>query len=108
MQRIGLEIIPRKDCRMTDTLYRKINKKLARILTDEKLSAADRFWKAEKLLNREKNSAGVIVDMRRSTFKVNLLRLLKERSQSTGRFDGIQRGIAGRNPKNFGNVKKPT
>ena len=86
----------------------RVNKKIAKVLTDEKLSAADRFWKAEKLLNREKNSAGVIVDMRRSTFKVNLLRLLKERSQSTGRFDGIQRGIAGRNPKNFGNVKKPT
>ncbi|MBQ6782131.1 MAG: hypothetical protein IJP62_13035 [Treponema sp.] len=58
----------------------KVNKKIAKILTDEKISAAERFWKAEKVIYREKKSACVIVDMRRSTFKLNLLRLLKEKA----------------------------
>ena len=58
----------------------KVNKKIAKILTDEKLSAAERFWKAEKVIYREKKSAGVIIEMSRSTFKLNLLRLLKEKA----------------------------
>ena len=60
----------------------KVNKKVAKVLTDEKLSSADKFWKAEKLINREKKSAGMIVDMRRSTFKLNLLRLLKGKART--------------------------
>ena len=58
----------------------RVNKKISKILADEKISPAERFWKAEKLINREKKSAGVIIDMRRSTFKLNLLRLLKEKA----------------------------
>ena len=34
----------------------KLNHKLAKLLTDEKVSAADRFWKAEKIITREKKS----------------------------------------------------
>ena len=58
----------------------RVNKKISKILADEKISPAERFWKAEKLINREKKSTGVIIDMRRSTFKLNLLRLLKEKA----------------------------
>ncbi|MBR0100420.1 MAG: hypothetical protein IJP90_12015 [Treponema sp.] len=58
----------------------KVNKKIAKILTDEKISTAERFWKAEKVIYREKKSAGVIIEMSRSTFKLNLLRLLKEKA----------------------------
>ncbi len=57
----------------------KIDAKLAKILSDETLSSGERFWKAEKLMSREKKSAGVIVEMSRSLFKMNLLRLLKEK-----------------------------
>ena len=55
----------------------KLNHKLTKLLADERLSAADRFWKAEKIINREKKSAGVIVQMSHSMFKLNLLQLLK-------------------------------
>ncbi len=58
----------------------KLNHKLAKLLLDEKQSASDRFWKAEKIIFREKKSAGVIVEMKRSTFKMTLLRLLKEKA----------------------------
>lgn len=50
----------------------RVNKKIEKILDDEKLSPAERFWKAEKLINREKKSTGVIIEMKRSTFKLNL------------------------------------
>lgn len=58
----------------------RVNKKISKILIDEKLSPAERFWKAEKMINREKKSTGVIIEMSRSTFKLNLLRLLKEKA----------------------------
>lgn len=58
----------------------RVNKKISKILIDEKLSTAERFWKAEKVINREKKSTGVIIEMSRSTFKLNLLRLLKEKA----------------------------
>ena len=58
----------------------RVNKKISKILADEKISSAERFWKAEKLINREKKSTGVIIEMSRSTFKLNLLRLLKEKA----------------------------
>lgn len=58
----------------------RVNKKISKILADEKISPAERFWKAEKLINRKKKSTGVIIEMSRSTFKLNLLRLLKEKA----------------------------
>ena len=58
----------------------KLNHKLAKLLIDEKVSAAERFWKAEKIINREKKSAGVIIQMSRSMLKLNLLKLLKEKA----------------------------
>ena len=58
----------------------RVNKKISKILLDEKSSPEDRFWKAEKFINREKKSAGVIIEMSRSTCKINLLRLLKEKA----------------------------
>ena len=58
----------------------KVNKKLIKLLSDEKLPPSEKFWKAEKLIFREKKSAGVIVEMSRSMFKINLLRLLNEKA----------------------------
>ena len=46
----------------------------------KKQSASDRFWKAEKIILREKKSAGVIIEMKRSMFKLNLLSLLREKA----------------------------
>ena len=57
----------------------KVNKKLIKLLSDEKLPPSEKFWKAEKLIFREKKSAGVIVEMSRSMFKINLLKLLNEK-----------------------------
>ena len=58
----------------------KVNKKLIKLLSDEKLPPSERFWKAEKLIFREKKSAGIIVEMSRSMFKINLLKLLNEKA----------------------------
>ena len=58
----------------------KLNHKLAKLLLDEKQSASDRFWKAEKFILRERKSAGVIIEMKRSMFKLNLLSLLREKA----------------------------
>ena len=58
----------------------KVNKKLIKLLSDEKLLPSEKFWKIEKLIFREKKSAGVIVEMSRSMFKMNLLRLLNEKA----------------------------
>ena len=57
----------------------KVNKKLIKLLSDEKLPPSEKFWKAEKLIFREKKSAGVIVEMSRM-FKINLLKLLNEKA----------------------------
>ncbi len=56
-----------------------LNARLAKILTDETLPAGDRFWKAEKMMSREKKTSGVTIEMSRNLFKLNLLRLLKEK-----------------------------
>lgn len=58
----------------------KVNKKITKLLSDEKLLPSEKFWKAEKLIFREKKSAGVIVEMSRSMFKINLLKLLNEKA----------------------------
>ena len=58
----------------------KVNKKLIKLLSDEKLPPSEKFWKAEKLISREKKSAGVIVEMSRSMFKITLLKLLNEKA----------------------------
>ena len=58
----------------------KVNKKLIKLLSDEKLPPSEKFWKAEKLIIREKKSAGVIVEMSRSRFKINLIKLLNEKA----------------------------
>ena len=58
----------------------KVNKKLIKLLSDEKLPPSEKFWKAEKLIFREKKSTGVIVEMSHSMFKINLLKLLNEKA----------------------------
>ncbi len=58
----------------------KVNKKLIKLLSDEKLPPSKKFWEAEKLIFQEKKSAGVIVEMSRSMFKINLLKLLNEKA----------------------------
>ena len=58
----------------------KVNKKLIKLLSDEKLLPSEKFWKVEKLIFREKKSAGVIVEMSRIMFKINLLKLLNEKA----------------------------
>ena len=58
----------------------KVNKKLIKHKKKKKLPPSEKFWKAEKLIIREKKSAGVIVEMRRSMFKINLLKLLNEKA----------------------------
>ena len=58
----------------------KVNKKLIKLLSDEKLPPSEKFGKAEKLIFSEKKSAGVIVEMSRSMFKINLLKLLNEKA----------------------------
>ena len=65
---------------LQENYMNKLNHKLAKLLIDEKVSAAERFWKAEKIINREKKSAGVIIQMSRSMLKLNLLKLLKEKA----------------------------
>ena len=58
----------------------KVNKKLINLLSDEKLPPSEKFWKAEKLIFREKKSVGVIVEISRSMFMINLLKLLNEKA----------------------------
>ena len=58
----------------------RINKKLVSILSDESLNAGDRFWKAEKLINREKKCTGVICEMRRNAMFMNIISLLQEKA----------------------------
>ena len=41
----------------------KVNKKLIKLLSDEKLPPSEKFWKAEKLIFRDKKSAGGIVGL---------------------------------------------
>lgn len=63
-----------------ENYIKRTNKILVKILTDEKLSSADRFWKAEKMIYREKNKTSIVADMRRSTMLLNILKLYKEKS----------------------------
>ena len=58
----------------------KVNKKLIKFLSDEKRPPSEKFWKAGKLIFRKKKSAGVILEMSHSMFKINLLRLLNEKA----------------------------
>lgn len=56
----------------------KLNCKYIEILNSDKLDS-EKFWEIEKRINSDKNSAGVIIEMRRSELITNILELLSER-----------------------------
>ena len=56
---------------------RRLNDRYIRILSGSG-SAAEKFWKLEKRINDDKESAGVIVEMRRSAVIPSVLALLRD------------------------------
>ena len=56
----------------------KLNRKYIEILNSDKL-ASEKFWEIEKRIRKDKNNAGVMLEMRRSDFISNILELLREK-----------------------------
>lgn len=53
----------------------KLNRKYLDILTSEGLSS-DKFWALEKRIRKDVHSPGVMIEMRRSTMRMDILSLL--------------------------------
>ncbi len=58
----------------------KTNEKIIKVLSDQNLVASDRFWKAEKMIAREKKKTSVVAEMTRSKMVYNILSMIKEKS----------------------------
>ena len=74
----------------------KLNKEYAALLAGEG-KASDKFWALEERLRKDRESPGVIVEMRRSKLLWNLSELLKEgvisKEDLTGFSDGTLKAL---------------
>lgn len=79
----------------------KLDDEYARILADDKKSAADRFWAIERRINRDKERYGVSCRMSRSALLGNMIRLYGEGAigddDLEGFSDEIVRSVRGMN-----------
>ena len=73
---IRLEAVSKARPRLARALYGgRLIEEYRSILESEKLSS-EKFWALEKRIRQDKKSPGVIVDMRRSTMRLELMQLL--------------------------------
>ena len=66
----------------------KLNQQYIQLLSGPEAPAV-KFWKLERRIKRDKNLAGVIIDMRRSTMASNLIRLIQEGAITLEDLDGF-------------------
>ena len=66
----------------------KLNQEYIALLSGEG-SASDRFWGLERRVWQDKRSSGVVVQMRRSMMRHNLLSLLEEQVITLDDLDGF-------------------
>lgn len=66
----------------------KLNREYIALLSGEG-SASDRFWGLERRVRQDKRSSGVVVQMRRSMMRHNLLSLLDEQVITLDDLDGF-------------------
>ncbi len=57
---------------------------------------ADKFWKLDRRIKRDRNQTGVIIDMRRSTMVSNLIQLIQEGAITLEDLDGFSADLRGR------------
>lgn len=62
------------------------------LLTGEGI-ASDKFWELEKRLRRDKQKAGVCVEMRRSKLVWNLIALMQEGAITSGELEGFSERV---------------
>lgn len=55
-----------------------LNKEYIKILNSDG-SPSDKFWELERRIKKDKQHPGVVIDMRRSTMVMNLIRLIDDR-----------------------------
>ena len=55
----------------------KLNEEYIQILSQDK-SPAEKFWELEKRINNDQRKVGVVVDLRRSTMIMNIIKLLND------------------------------
>lgn len=60
-----------------DAYMARLNKEYIELLQGNG-NASDKFWALEKRIKEDRKSPGVIIEMRRSTMALNLLRLLQD------------------------------
>lgn len=60
-----------------DAYMDKLNKEYIEILSSDKYPS-EKFWDLEKRIKRDKKSAGVMIEMRRSLFIRNIAHLINE------------------------------
>lgn len=73
----------------------RLNQQYIQLLSGPE-TPADKFWKLERRIKRDKNLAGVIIDMRRSTMASNLIELIQEGAITLDDLDGFSEDLRGR------------
>lgn len=71
---------------------------------NENESAGDRFWKVEKMINRDKRMTGVITEMRRSRMHGDIVQLILEGTIDISDLDGFSDELIA-NMKGFYNYR---
>ena len=66
----------------------KLNREYIALLESEG-QPSDKFWKLEKKIRRDRQSVGVVIDMRRSMMTVGIMRLLGDGVISLDDLDGF-------------------
>ena len=66
----------------------KLNREYIALLESDG-HASDKFWELEKRIRRDRQSVGVVIDMRRSMMTANIMRLLGDGVISLDDLDGF-------------------
>lgn len=78
-----------------EAYIQKLNREYIAILSREG-SAAENFWEVQKRIREDKRSVGVIADMRKSMFWINMIRLLRQEVITLDDLDGFSEELVGK------------
>lgn len=78
-----------------EAYIQKLNREYITILSREG-SAAENFWEVQKRIREDKRSVGVIADMRKSMFWINMIRLLRQEVITLDDLDGFSEELVGK------------
>lgn len=73
----------------------RLNEEYIQLLSENE-APSHKFWKLERRIKKDKNRAGVQVELSRSMMFLNLIKLIKEEAITLADLDGFSDGLRGR------------